>query len=105
MNIKNIISKENGKVIVFYKNGASWIAYEQSAYCLWLTGEYIPEIRHMKYLKKHIISIQFGNTQLSAITNNLSPFGSIEIDKECVQIILRKNERAQLYQLEGKCLL
>lgn len=95
MTIKSIISKENGKIITFYKYRASWIAYEQSAYCLWHMGEYIPEIRHMKYLRKHVASIQFHNTLLKEIIDNLSAFGVIEMEKNFVQIILRKrlNER------------
>ncbi|MBP1164654.1 hypothetical protein J2795_002098 [Chryseobacterium bernardetii] len=91
MNIKNIISKENGKTIVFYKYGASWIAYEQSAYCLWQTGEYVPEIRHMKYLRKHVVSINFRSVLLPEIINKLSTFGLIEVKKDRVQIILNKN--------------
>lgn len=95
MTIKNIISNENGRTIVFYKNRASWIAYEQSAYFLWQTGDFNPEIRHMKYLRKHVISINFRGAMLSEIINRLSGFGSVEIEKECVRIILRKkmNER------------
>ncbi|MFS4432227.1 hypothetical protein [Chryseobacterium sp. S90] len=90
MTIKNIILKEDGKTIVFYKHGSSWIAYEQSAYCLWQTGEYIPEVRHMKYLRKHVVSINFRNALLSEIINSLSAFGLIEMKKDCVQIVLRK---------------
>ncbi|SMO72762.1 hypothetical protein SAMN06265171_105273 [Chryseobacterium rhizoplanae] len=90
MTIKNIISKEDGKTIVFYKHRASWIAYEQSAYYLWQTGEYIPEVRHMKYLRKHVVSINFPNTLLPEIVNNLSTFGLIAVEKDRVQIVLRK---------------
>ncbi|MGV2451574.1 UNVERIFIED_CONTAM: hypothetical protein POZ17_15120 [Ralstonia mannitolilytica] len=95
MTIKSIISKENGRTIAFYKHRGSWIAYEQSAYCLWRTGDYIPEIRHMKYLRKHVVSIHFHNTLLKEIIDNFSAFGLIEIEKDYVQIILRKklNER------------
>ncbi|UCA61792.1 hypothetical protein KB553_09760 [Chryseobacterium rhizoplanae] len=95
MTIKNIVTNENGKTIVFYKNGSLWTAYEQSAYCLWRIGGYIPEVRHMKYLKKNVVSINFRNSLLPEITERLSAFGVLETDKERTQVTLRKkiNER------------
>ncbi|WP_426478053.1 hypothetical protein ACP3T3_00800 [Chryseobacterium sp. CBSDS_008] len=95
MTIKNIISKENGKTIVFYKYGSLWVAYEQSAYCVWEIGEYTPEVRHMKYLRKHVVSINFRNDFLPEIINRLSVYGLMEMEKDRVQIVLKKkmNER------------
>ncbi|MBT2620592.1 hypothetical protein [Chryseobacterium sp. ISL-6] len=90
MAIKDILSKENGKIITFYKNGSWWIAYEQSAYCLWQIGEFVPLIKQMKYLRRNILSIHFHNMILDDIINKLSVYGKVNQEKDRIQVILSK---------------
>ena len=59
MNIACKIEKEDGQKVYCYKQGAFWVAYEQSAYLICIDKAYKPKKKWIKYLEKEVVTVGF----------------------------------------------
>ncbi|NDV97614.1 hypothetical protein D0T84_22420 [Dysgonomonas sp. 521] len=54
----------------FYKEGVFWVAYEQSAYYVWLQKSYKATRKYMKCLNSDVISIGFPENALKSFESD-----------------------------------
>jgi hypothetical protein len=78
MTISEKLAHKNMDEVRFYKEGVFWVAYEQSAYFVWLQKSYKATRKYMKCLGSDVVSIgfpenalkSFGSDALSQLDNN-----------------------------------
>jgi len=66
MTINEKIIQEKGKICL-YKEGIFWVAYEQSAYAVWLRKKYKPKKKYVKSAGMEIVSIGFPQSALVGV--------------------------------------
>jgi hypothetical protein len=54
----------------FYKEGVFWVAYEQSAYFVWLQKSYKATRKYMKCMGSDVVSIGFPENALKSFESN-----------------------------------
>jgi hypothetical protein len=81
--IKYTAAKDGSSVftdIHLFKEGIFWVAYEQSAYAVWLLKQYKPTKKQIKSVGMEIVSVGFPASALTSLT---AITGSVEaIDAE-----------------------
>ena len=70
MTIKDKIEKEDGQILYCYKQGAFWVAYEQSAYLVCLSSAYKPTKKYVKNCNQEVVTIGFPNNTLEQRKKN-----------------------------------
>ncbi|MCT4264097.1 hypothetical protein HZP32_18430 [Elizabethkingia anophelis] len=67
MKLSDIICRENYHSVQLYKQGVFWVAYEQSAYSIWLHKRYRINKKYIKSLKSDVVSLGFPESVLDEI--------------------------------------
>ena len=75
MSIKDKIEKEDGERVYCYKQGAFWVAYEQSAYIICQSKAYKPIKKWIKNINKEVITIGFPPKSLEQWQEIAQPIG------------------------------
>ena len=57
--------------VKLYKQGLFWVAYEQSAYYIWLLKGYKPTKKWYKNIKKEVVQLGFPNVEEVLKTNDI----------------------------------
>lgn len=71
MRISDKLSRENGKSVYLYKEGAFWIAYEQSAYILSQYKTLKASKKFIKTVDAEIVSVGFPEVTLALFYSHL----------------------------------
>jgi hypothetical protein len=81
MCIKEKIEKEDGQMVHCYKQGAFWVAYEQSAYIICQDKAYKPTKKRIKNINKEVVTIGFPQKALELWQEKAKLMGIIEEEK------------------------
>lgn len=66
MTISEKLAHTSMAEVLFYKEGVFWVAYEQSAYYVWLQKSYKATRKYMKCLNADVVSIGFPENALKS---------------------------------------
>lgn len=86
MTIQKILLTENKRSIQCYRKGVFWTAYEQSAYRIYQLRPYKPNLRYIKYIEKHIVSVGFPQNAMEKLLADLSEKYQLEINEVYIKI-------------------
>ena len=98
MSIKDKIEKEDGQRVYCYKQGAFWVAYEQSAYIICQSKAYKPIKKWIKNINREVITIGFPPKSLEQWQEIAQPIG-VEEQENFRTFELKNKVLATDYQL------
>ena len=96
MKVYDKLKREDGKSVFLYKEGAFWVAYEQSAFALSNHKRLKATKKHIKAVGGEVISVGFPPSVLDFFQDHLG--FPVALDESCIQFYLTAPVDSNLFE-------